>query len=341
MRLRRSSRLPYSVSEVLSVKDGEVRNHVITYSYERVGETLATHLGRNDVNWCSFAAWASRTVGHVLNEDELPGRLATGLRRVPAPIKLPALSVISVIRQATFRRHRIALISGNTAVFQDVATHFMDLVAFIEPGATDVGFEDWLQTFSAPPNRPEMQRELELLRDGFRLYRRASQLPLDDRRSELLYVAAVHVAAYEQLLLQPAIESALFTSSTRSRIPFAPHALAARLLTQLMVVHVPGGVVRISGPLTAWPKVSTSEPIVDRQAPMTPEAQRIFDRFPPLTQQEVVTNWADYDQRMRWIVEFFRRFHADGSFTDGPFAELEINNLSAVCIHAYELFGVK
>jgi hypothetical protein len=332
--------LPFSVKDVVAVRDGEVRNHVITYSYERVGEVLAQELGRDDVNWCSFAAWASRTVGHVLNEDELPGRLATILRRVPQPITRQALAGISTARYIAFRRHREALIAGNTNVFNDVAKHFIDLVPFLRIASNDDEFEVWLNRFQVPQNREDMAPELEYLRDGFRYYRRAAHLPLGDRRSELLYAAAVHVAAYEQLLLQPAIETALFTNSRHRRISVLPRGLAARAMTQLMVVHVPGGVVRISGPLTAWPSSSSLAPTVSRHSPITDEAQRVFDRFPPLTQNETVTNWAIYDQRMRWIVEFFRRFHADGSFTDGPFAELEVNNLSAIVAYAYELFGV-
>jgi hypothetical protein len=337
----RSVTLPFSIRDVLAVRDGGVRNHVITYSYERVGEALAVHLGPNDVNWCSFAAWASRTVGHVLNEDELPGRLATVLRRAPQPVTQPALAAISIARSVAFRRHREALISGNTAVFNDIALRFMELLPFLQHSSSDTEFECWLQTFTPPPNRPDMAVHMGFLRDGFRFYRRANTLPPGEFRSELLYVAATHVAAYEQMLLQPAIETALFSSKRLRHLPLIPHEVVARLLTQLMVVHIPGGVVRISGPLTAWPRSSAFAPTVSRDAPLTSEAQELFDLFPPLTDQERVTNWANYDERMRWIVEFFRRFHADGSFTAGPFQELEVSNLAAIVTNAYETFGVE
>ncbi len=315
--------LPFQLNKVATVREGSLRNHAITYSYFCVGERIANHLGPENVNWCSFAAWASRTVGHVLNEDELPGRLAVFVARTPPIAKRPVLRCVSIARYAAFKRHRSALIAGNTAVFTDIAQRFVELIPFLSPKMDDVRFEAWLCGFRAPSDRPDLSAQIESLRDGFRLYRRAALIdtsrPGQQRvRAEMLFVAAAQVGAYEQLLLQPSIESALLLRPGTGSTSRGARRFAAHLLTDLMVVNTPVGMVRIGTPVQVNPWSTRSNPVVERSTPLTLHAEALYERF-PLPAAGRVQNWADYEQRMGWIVEFFRWFSAHSTFADNPF----------------------
>lgn len=314
---------PYPLDRVPLVREGALRNHAITYSYYCVGERIATQIGAQHVNWCSFAAWASRTVGHVLNEDELPGRLSGFVAKSPRMVKKPVLRAVSMARFAVFKRHRAALIEGNTAVFTDIAQRFVELIAFLHPSVADATFDSWLAGFAAPSHRPEMAAQLDHLRDGFRLYRRAALLHPDTPdvlalRTEMYFVAAAHVGAYEQLLLQPSIESALLLRPGTGAAHRGIRPLIARALTDLMVVNTPVGAVRIAMPLADNPWSNTPDPRPNRATPATRHAEALYERF-PLPAQGRVVNWADYEQRMSWIVEFFRWFSVNPAFAGNPF----------------------
>ncbi len=315
--------VPFPINKVPYVREGSLRNHAITYSYFCVGDRIAKQIGVENVNWCSFAAWASRTVGHVLNEDELPGRLAGFVTKAPRITKRPLLKCVSLARYAAFQRHRSALIDGNTAVFSDIAQRFVELIPFLHPNVEDDRFEAWLVGFRAPADRPDLAAQIDSLRDGFRLYRRAALIDIDVPgnllvRAEMLFVAAAHVGAYEQMLLQPSIESALLLRSGTGSTATGPRRAIAHVLTDLMVVNTPVGPVRIGTPVLENPWSINAKPVVDRAKPATVHAEALYERF-PLPAAGRVDNWADYEQRMAWIVEFFRWFSAHPTFAENPF----------------------
>jgi hypothetical protein len=325
-------RIPtFRVDEALSVPDGPLRNHIITYSYQCISEALAGVMGTNDLNWCTFASWASRTVGHVLDEQELPHVFEEPLEDSALATSVVG-SILKAGRTLVFPQHRPALIAGNTAVFTDIARRFLDLIPFLTspPNTAELAsprradddhneqvFEEWLASFRPPEGRIELVSSLEHLRTAFRLYRRAVPLPPSVERSELIWVANCKVGEYEQLLVQPALQAAMFDPPQSGWLRGRVGKAAAESLTQLMAMYTPNRIVRCVDPIIVENVICR----VQRSALQTPEAQAMAKAYPLMcTPRSPLKNWTDYRSRMRVIGEFFRVFHADGSFYESPFS---------------------
>src|SRR5215467_9316885 len=61
------------VDWVVHLDDDAVRrNRLITQSYHDLSSALAGALGTENVNWCSFATWASRAAGSFIRDEEVP-----------------------------------------------------------------------------------------------------------------------------------------------------------------------------------------------------------------------------------------------------------------------------
>lgn len=54
-----------------------LRNLLITQCYHDLSLGLSWLLGEEDLNWCHFATWASRTAGHFIRDEEVPKALRT------------------------------------------------------------------------------------------------------------------------------------------------------------------------------------------------------------------------------------------------------------------------
>src|SRR3954469_16635953 len=67
----------------------ERRNLLITQSYHDLSTELARVLGPENVNWCTFATWASRTAGRFVREEEVPKLFRNALadsKHMPPPL---------------------------------------------------------------------------------------------------------------------------------------------------------------------------------------------------------------------------------------------------------------
>jgi hypothetical protein len=335
---------PFTVDQALSVPDGPLRNHVITYGYQCIGEALAGVLGTPSLNWCTFAAWASRTVGHVLDENELPHAIEERVASTPNAVEYGLLKLVKAGRRLVMSDQRATLVAGNTAVFDDIARRFLELIPFLKTaaaapkGATvgqppeDPAFARWLATMADPKNRPDLAPHLEELREGFRLYRRAASitetangivgvpsLESDNGvvRAELIWAANMNIGAYEQRLLQPAIEAALSDPQKAAALRGFLGEGAARAMTRLMVQYTPHGVYSVREP---FPRPRFVDQGVRRGQLRTKEARLVDSAFPARPSHNPVENWTVFADRMAVIGEFFSVFHADPAFYESPFA---------------------
>ncbi|HEU5159423.1 MAG TPA: hypothetical protein VFU43_20670 [Streptosporangiaceae bacterium] len=171
------------------------------------------------------------------------------------------------------------------------------------------------------------------------------------RRAELILGANVALVAYEQSRCQPLLQLVfyrpvrwLFRVSWRSLrgrltgrrfrrfwIYTAPHDSQpapvrwaertwARMYTKhVMSMRTPVGTVRLGRPLRPPRGV---DPDLIRAPIQHPEVRRLVDGFVPDKERATagVTDWLDYRERMRYIVTFFRMYHAAPELLDPPFA---------------------
>jgi len=77
---------PEAVRRIVAMDDRPVlRNLLITQGYHQLSRQLAGFVGGEDANWCTYAAWASKTAGTFIREEELSAelrRFLVGKRRL-------------------------------------------------------------------------------------------------------------------------------------------------------------------------------------------------------------------------------------------------------------------
>lgn len=60
------------VGDIVAMTDPVVRNVAITTCYRDLALAVADVVGRRDVNWLAFGAWASGTAGRAIRGEGLP-----------------------------------------------------------------------------------------------------------------------------------------------------------------------------------------------------------------------------------------------------------------------------
>jgi hypothetical protein len=63
------------VAVIAGIEDPVVRNLWITHAYHEWGVALSRLMGDDDISWCGFGTWASKSAGRTIRGDELPGLL--------------------------------------------------------------------------------------------------------------------------------------------------------------------------------------------------------------------------------------------------------------------------
>jgi hypothetical protein len=183
-------------------------------------------------------------------------------------------------------------------------------------------FARWLEDSSFVPPAP-------LLRDAFDHYRQASSAASADDRARFLLFGNIECGLHEQRRLQPEIESALvaplttLSDLTRRFAPFLsrPVDRFAALLKDLNCEIVTQGFTTLKLPGGRRLRLGRD---LDMQMPVCFEG---LEREPLIAQFETAgsgdagaENWADLQQRMRYIARLFRCFHDEAALFEPPFS---------------------
>ncbi|WP_164014787.1 hypothetical protein [Pyxidicoccus trucidator] len=72
------------VDAIIRMEDPVLRNLHITQAYHVLKVALTDVFGEEDVNWCGFSTWASKTAGAFIRKDVLPSLLGELLERADA-----------------------------------------------------------------------------------------------------------------------------------------------------------------------------------------------------------------------------------------------------------------
>lgn len=218
------------IASIIALDDAPViRNLKITQCYHDLSRAISSVIGHENVNWCTFATWASKTAGRFIRGELLAlfrdalqsdRRLAAKLdrinelrRRVDATVGFGRLAVVQAI-EAPVEEVSRHITAGNLAVFAELGPLFSLLCArFREDTAYDAAaiarLVDELDLKSGPPE----QGGQGLLRDAVRGYYQAKFEAQADRQAELVLLANAQTGLHEQVRLQPAIAASL-------RLPF-------------------------------------------------------------------------------------------------------------------------
>ncbi|MCP3097528.1 hypothetical protein LZ198_01420 [Myxococcus sp. K15C18031901] len=212
------------VEAVVHLEDPVLRNLHVTQTYHQLQVALTDVFGEDDVSWCGFATWTSKTAGVLIRKDVLPELLtelmarADALTRSLAELQERLLGAwgASVVVPSVLARaldevldevsHHMA--RGNLLVFEELAPLYVDLLErFSGPSRPDVAALDAVLARLTPG--PVSEGGQDLLIQAVRHYHEA-RLASDARaRAELVFLANALVGYHEQARLQGPIVSAL------------------------------------------------------------------------------------------------------------------------------------
>ena len=275
------------VAAVAAMDDPVRRNVAITRTYRRLAADAAELLGRVDVNWPAFGAWASATAGRVIRGEGLLVDWGTSA----------------------------AVAAGNRAIIADIGPRF---VVWREAcrqagGPTDSALQSTLTD-------PHLEG-VPLLADAFTAYHEAAVLHAldpaladpgrDKRHAELVLRANFLVAAHEQLVADRFVDDAMPLGGP-----------AGLLTTRFVSVITPDGPVSVvrDVPRPTYLAGDVYPPVLHRlDDPSLVALVRRFGQDPGLdVTASDAPSWEDYDERMGYITCFFRCFQREPRYFDEP-----------------------
>ncbi len=202
--------------------DPVLRNLLITQCYHDLSLGLSWFLGEEDLNWCNFATWASRTAGHFIRDEEVPTALRTEIENsevykrtkkqlaerqgaisegidLGSMLNLPGSIAGDVCEQITL---------GNLKVFSELAPLFARMIReFARDRSPDPArLEAIVSTLAEGPTRTGGQT---LLRSACTHYFEAIGEENPKKKAEKILLANGEVGLHEQIRLQPHIAASL------------------------------------------------------------------------------------------------------------------------------------
>jgi hypothetical protein len=331
-----------------SVPQLELRNRRITVAYADLARQLTDMVDNNTgvrcANWCTFAAWSSKTIGATIDPNEVP----PGLRDTHLP-KLAKRFLIRLFQWLTRRHHGAifrALAAGNRFIFLEIGLAVSLFVEHFEnsPHADEVlwqqywaEMEERLVSFSAldPSWVPSTAPDPDQLKRGMRSYYEARYATEHDKKAEHNLAAGIQLGAYEQKRADGYVITSLSISGKRSFRRLMNHRTGrerdlhrrylnrcyARLLTRFgLAMIMPDGVAYLGRGLPTPPSQPAlfvgdvddiSQPAL--QALLSRYDRSDFSRF-----KRGARNWIDYGERMHYIVSMFRSRQSDPLLLDTP-----------------------
>jgi len=253
--------------------------------------------------------------------------------------------------EAALRRAADAVAVGNRKVFMEIGREFARWLAT----AAATGAPDDVRTATfcealRPGEPPEGQR---LLREAFAAYAHACRAPSARERAASLFLANLLIGLHEQTRLQPEIraslDAAIDADAVRAallplvlpgawlriraqvaRLTGRPmpadvaidalisavrHRLRLVLTELLMTLRLPGTIVRLGSDVggTFPPELRDI-----MHAPLSALLARI-DPTPNATARSGATDWADLAERMHFIADLFRCWHARAELFTSPY----------------------
>ena len=202
-----------------------LRNLRITQCYHDLSRALAAVVGDANVNWCTFAAWASKTAGRFVRgelvaifRDALQSdrqladkldHLNVMIRHINAGAPLGPPVIIEALKAPVLEVSG-HITAGNLAVFAELGPLFAVLRERLSRDASaDAGsLARLLDELNLRPGAAEEGGQ-SLLRSAVGHFYEAKLVSEPDRKAELILLANAQTGLHEQIRLQPAIAGSL------------------------------------------------------------------------------------------------------------------------------------
>lgn len=241
---------PEDVARVVALDAQPVlRNLLITQGYHDLSKAIAARTGGGDMNWCTLGAWASRTAGSFIRDEEIPAifrKLLMGSshltsqitdfeHRIERDIEAAPLKLLDLVREIV-RDCATYIMVGNRVVFAELAGCCADFVRELGSdrsydAARLAAFQARYRDGDPAPDTVTMNPDRSLavtpqggqamLRDMVGHLYAAMFEPDAKARAELLLFANACGGLHEQTRLQPYIAGGIDAPLTDSLLGWA------------------------------------------------------------------------------------------------------------------------
>jgi len=213
------------IAGIVALEDGALRNLLITQRYHDLSLGMSSVLGRENVNWSTFATWASKTAGDSIRGEVVPRSLRLLLDQEAAVERAlgrmrdkllgvqrgPVVETLFDVARAALNRVQRQVAQGNLRVFAELAPIFASFhttfSGLSEPDeALYASFEAKMAFRPGPPAIDDGQ---DLLKYAFRTYYECAFEPSAKLKAEKMLLANAQIGLHEQTRLQPNIQGAL------------------------------------------------------------------------------------------------------------------------------------
>lgn len=351
------------IQRVVTNQDPVIRNLQISQTYHELARAIDEVYsdGRN-VNWCAFAAWASKQAGRSIRNEEVPEPLKRFLG-ISAPLPSPWTPRGWLRRKPFLAYVRVTaedlsahLAEGNRLVCAKLAPLFAAFLMLIRrtPLPSPKEIEDFLEEQSKDPTTGS-----DLI-EAFRQFYLSLTEADAKRKAERLYLANILVGYHEQRRLQQAIDGALSAPIQQALldperrwadwpIPSPLRRLGASAFRRIMApairsfedewkqiatrclmsLALPGGeVIRLGDDLPPLPSGDAyPEDLKSLSLPEVREFSRRLDRTPDSLQGSAARDWTVLEDRMNYVVDFFRSRQQDRKLLSAPFEAQQVQDI--------------
>lgn len=263
---------PLQISTIAEYPEPVLRNLQITQTYSEINLALSEFLGGNNVSWCAYATWASKTAGKFIrleNVDAAIDEFLRGkdwakelMRAIPGAmtwfgwkIKINDSFLLKTLNE-TARASATEVAKGNLLVFAELAPLYAQFLQLIttDPNQKEqnrAAFLNYLQQ-----NQTE-ENSYQKLVQAYTAYQEAIFETDPKAKAELIFYANVLVGYHEQIRLNPAINNSL--NAPIEQI-FKKKLLGG--LERLIEVSIPKVLFQLTSPLIR----NSLAPVVNRMA---------------------------------------------------------------------------
>jgi hypothetical protein len=273
------------LDRILQLDDAVARNRLITQCYRDIADQLAAVVGRRDLNWFAFGAWASGTAGAAIRGEGIPVDFGTS-RNVGA---------------------------GNLAIIADVAPAAMRWLDEIERDGSAT--PEALERALADPifeRAPKLGEAIRCYHEAALLLPSADTDPACDKAAaEFVLLGNLHMGEHEQTVVDGFIDAAM---------PLG--CLFGLVTTRFIAIETPDGKVDVCCDVLAPPylvnAIFPSVLLTLEHADLLAACVALEQSSGSDTSASNAVRWEDYDDRMGFILTFFRAYQRDSRFFDVP-----------------------
>lgn len=347
------------IQSIIENKNLVVRNLQVTQGYYRISQGMKRYMSDMNVNWCAFATHASKTAGQALRHELMPNFLrAMMIRRagfdntfvffnkgLSDPDQPLVEEQNSRVGEALLRMSELVS-DGNITVFKELIWPFSGFISnFKKDWVYDKGkLQAFLDEYLQPG--PISEGGQEHLIEAFTAYYNARFETRAKQKAEYVLLGNLLVGLHEQTRLQPQIEQAmavpleLFSDTSkgsRSRNAIsnkqttATGKLIAKAITQMMMlITLPSRELKLSKNVIAPTGiVSFPRELIRVENARCLELVRLFEMGQDTLSGSAANDWSRLDDRMSFVVDFFRSHQQYGRMWEPPFLEVQAQGIES------------